>query len=112
MQIDMGVMVLNVNHQSHDFLWKALKEIKKRGATKGVARRSRRLGASMRIRNVATVAVAILLLPAFSFPQQRGETPAVAPQAGQRGARGGRGARGQAQRPPSAPTPRYPDGHP
>src|SRR5437870_5204896 len=34
MQIDMGVMVLNVNHQSHDFLWKALKEIKKRGATK------------------------------------------------------------------------------
>src|SRR5262252_4359982 len=38
----------------------------------------------------------LLTLPAFAFGQQRG----------------GRGGRGQAQRPPSAPTPRYPDGHP
>ena len=51
----------------------------------------------MRIRTLfaAVVVVVVVLLPLASAAQQRG-----------------RGGRGQAQRPPSAPTPRYPDGHP
>src|SRR3982751_2710264 len=40
--------------------------------------------------------VCVLVLPGLAFGQQRGQ----------------RGQRGQAQRPPSAPTPRYADGHP
>src|SRR5436190_21226976 len=48
----------------------------------------------MRLRT--SLLVLLLVLPALAFAQQRGQ----------------RGARGQAQRPPSAPTPRYPDGHP
>src|ERR1044071_4337915 len=62
----------------------------------------------MRIRFIATVAAGVFLLPVLSYTQQRGEAPAAGVQGAARGARG----RGQAPRPPSAPTPRYPDGHP
>src|SRR5262249_3878409 len=47
----------------------------------------------MPIRSIAGLTIVLLLLSISSFAQQRG-------------------GRGQTPRPPSAPTPRYPDGHP
>src|ERR1700688_5033703 len=59
---------------------------------------------------VITVALAIVLSPAFSSAQARGEQPADAGAPAGRGARGARGGRGGQPAPPSAPTPHWSDG--
>jgi hypothetical protein len=59
---------------------------------------------------VITVALAIVLSPAFSSAQARGDQPADAGAPAGRGARGARGGRGGQPAPPSAPTPHWADG--